>query len=319
MQAMHFFFGGGALLSPLVTSFALEFADGDVRLALYVQAAVCIPAAGFFGLTSSPRAPPTEEHDDQHDPTAGSAPSARQRKQTIVAIFVSTFLALAVGAEVGFGGWLSTYCIRRYQTSETLGAIVTSAYWGSFTFGRLMGIPLSSRFTPRAMLLGDLVLGVFGSLLMVASWSLWMLWAGSCCLGLAIATMFPSCVSLPPSLGLPVSGSLTSMFVIGSSLGEMIVPFGIGAAIDAFGPSALNWCMLSVLLIGCVLLGSLSVMFGRSPGKTMTIKGPSGEEAKGLTDPSAFDEPDFDPVVVNRSRPSDTGIAMVDIGDGDIA
>jgi MFS transporter, FHS family, Na+ dependent glucose transporter 1 len=369
MSTMHFFFGVGAFISPLVTAFVLELAEGDIKPAMFIQSVVCIPVAVFFYCTKSPAPPPpsppsnnnktivehggdatsydqlcTQNNDNKdccsefssddvegslcvmdkeasfgpsssnvavdelasstHDhiplmnvnrgggggekePAAdttlvnadsdksinhsnceekngggGGGGSYARNLDVIVAVFVSVFLALSVGSEVSYGGWISTYTMTALGSSETTGAYVTSVYWGSFTFGRLISIPISSRISPQLYLLIDLVLGLIGtSFILIAESNMVHICIGSTFIGLSIASMFPSCVSLPPSLGLSVSGKLTSYFVVGSSIGELLIPFIEGAAIENFGSRALIVCCLIVMLLMCSLLGALFAIF----------------------------------------------------------
>ena len=275
MATMHFFFGVGAFVSPLFTALALEMFDGDVRPALYIQALFCLPAAIGFLSTPSPSTP-TDEETNTNNGIEALATSNSDNIQLVadkaktgpavqisVAVFVSLFLLCAVGCEVGYGGWLSTYAISRYNKSETTGAIITSFYWGSLTFGRGVSIPLSQRVSPQVYLLLDLAIGLLASIILVSVPSEWGLWLGASLMGVSIATMFPSCVSLPPSMGLPVTGSLTSLFVVGSSVGELLIPFLLGQSMIEFGPMGINWCMLFLVITMACLLLTLTLFMRR--------------------------------------------------------
>lgn len=274
MQLMHFCFGVGSFLSPVVTSLVLDLAGEDIRPALYFQAIMCIPPSMLFLCTRSPIEPTVErERGEFEDDAAGkaaeeAADAALRRRLVLVALFVSAFLCLAVGSEVSYGGWLSTYAIRRFDATESSAALLTSVYWGSFTVGRLIGVAASARVSPRRMLLIDLGIGVGSALVLVVTDDMAATWVGAAGLGLAISTMFPSSVSLPPSLGLPVSGKLTSWFVVGSSVGEMVVPLGMGAAIDEFGPASMNVTMLGIMLAAVALLSTLTLATGKRHEET---------------------------------------------------
>jgi len=217
MSTMHFFFGCGAFISPLVTAAVLELANGNIQIALFIQSALCIPIAILFYITKSPNHPTSynitkeqvindigqektdqkitivqdiepliesivsssdgqtneETNEDGLKTTAIQTKDKREEVESelslLIAIFVSVFLALAVGTEVSFGGWISTYTMNTLSTSESVGAYITSVFWGAFTFGRLVSIPISTRLSPPLYLFLDLVIGIVGTLVLLLS------------------------------------------------------------------------------------------------------------------------------------------------------
>jgi fucose permease len=51
---------------------------------------------------------------------------------------ISTLLFIYVGAEVTYGGWIYTYAVKVYDISPPESAIISSAFWGAITIGRLI-------------------------------------------------------------------------------------------------------------------------------------------------------------------------------------
>lgn len=142
-----------------------------------------------------------------------------------VVFCVSTFLLMGAGTEVGLAGWISNYAVEKYGATEQTGALLTSAFWMGMTAGRFVAVPLALRFSPRAMLTGDILLGLVGLGILYWTPNIAGDWAGTIICGVAIASMFPSAMSLPVSLNMRVSGTATAWFVSGASSGEMVVPF----------------------------------------------------------------------------------------------
>ncbi len=70
---------------------------------------------------------------------------------------LALFLGLYVGAELGLAGWILSYATTLKLADAAEGAYLTAAFWGAFTFGRLLGIPLATRLQPQYILLGDLI------------------------------------------------------------------------------------------------------------------------------------------------------------------
>ena len=62
---------------------------------------------------------------------------------------------LYVGGEAGYGAWIYTYAFTLNFGTEVTAAYLTSAFWGSFTLGRLFGIWVSTRLRPMPILLLD--------------------------------------------------------------------------------------------------------------------------------------------------------------------
>jgi FHS family Na+ dependent glucose MFS transporter 1 len=158
-------------------------------------------------------------------------------------------LLLYVGAEAGFGGWIYTYALALDLGTPTTSAYLTSAFWGAFTLGRLLSIPVAARFRPRSILLGDLV-GCLASVGLLLLWpnSLAATWLGTVGLGLSMASIFPTAISLAER-HMTITGQRTGWFLIGASIGAMSLPWLIGQLFEAIGPQ-----MVMVAIMGDLAL-----------------------------------------------------------------
>ena len=154
MNALHFFFGLGAFITPLVVAWALA-ATGGIRWAYWLLGLYAIPVAlALFRLRS-----PVAEHAEQQ-----AAPEPINLR--LVGL-VALFMFLYVGAEVGVGGWLYTYAVELGLATETSAALLTSVFWAALTIGRLASIPIAARLRPRTILVADLA-GVVASVALMA-------------------------------------------------------------------------------------------------------------------------------------------------------
>jgi FHS family Na+ dependent glucose MFS transporter 1 len=189
---------------------------------------------------------------------------------------IALFFFLYVGAESGFGGWIATYAKAMGFGDAAAAAYLTSAFWGALTVGRLLSIPLAARFTPRQILLGDLV----GCLISVGVVLLWpasplAMWAGTVGAGLAMASIFPTTLSLAER-HMTITGTITSFFFVGGSTGGMILPWIIGQLFEPVGPEV----TISVILVSVVLaLGMYSVIRVH----TRRVEGQGGEQIVAAT------------------------------------
>ena len=150
--------------------------------------------------------------------------------------------------------------------SKTTAAYLTSAFWGSFTLGRLLAIPIGTRVKPVTMLLGTLVV-CLGSISMGLMWSgsSTVLWVSTIGVGLSMATIFPTTISLAQRQ-IPITGQITGWFFIGASAGGMFLPWMIGQLFERIGPQVMMSAILLDLSIAMVVLTLILLCTG-IPGR----------------------------------------------------
>jgi fucose permease len=240
MNALHFFFGVGALLSPIVIAQTVLI-SGDINLAYWLLAIYCVPVSIWVLRLPSPRGF-SEAHIETH-----------KVSNPLVVGIISAFMVLYVGAEISFGGWLFTYATTLELANATTAAYLTSLFWGTFTAGRLLGIPIATRLTPQSMIGWDLV-GCVLSMVAILLFpnSLTMLALGSAGLGLSMASIFPS-ILVYAERRLKLTGTMTSFFFLGSSTGAMTLPFLIGQLFEKYSPIVTMWAILFSLLGACAV------------------------------------------------------------------
>ena len=129
---------------------------------------------------------------------------------------ISTFIFLYVGAESGYGGWISTYALATGWDNEAEAALLTSAFWGALTAGRLLAIPMAVRFRPRTILIADLA-GCLASISIMILWpnSYTLLWVGSIGLGFSMASVFPTAITLAERR-MTITGGISRWFFAGA-------------------------------------------------------------------------------------------------------
>ena len=244
MNGLHFFFGVGAFLSPIIIA-QLVLASGDINWAYWALAILIVPVAIALFTVSSPK------------PPSASGQDSTLRVNHRLVFLTTVFFFLYVGAEVGYGGWVFTYATSLGLANQATAAYLTSAFWGLFTLGRLLAIPISARFRPRTILLVDLVV----SLLSLAAILLWsesaiVLWVGTCGVGLAMASIFPVTVSLVERR-VTITGRVMSWFFVGASLGGMTLPWLIGQLFESVGPQIMVFSALVAMGLAVLVFGAL--------------------------------------------------------------
>lgn len=261
MNGLHFAYGLGAFIAPLLLA-QIVIITHEIYWVFWIIAILCAPMAVWLWFLPGP-SPQAE----------GASESSGQVPFMPVLLMVLAFV-LYVGAELGFSNWIYTYAITLNLANAITAAYLTSAYWAAFTLGRLLGIWVSTRLRSRTILFLDyagclLSLG----LIAIARESSAVLWMGSICLGLATASVFPTLLILAGER-LKVTGTITGLFLLGSGVGSMLLPWVIGNAFASTGPGA----MINILFLD-MALGLLAVI-AFTYGSRVVRKGASTAESE---------------------------------------
>jgi len=235
MNALHFCWGIGNVIAPaiMVQVFLL---GGDLRWAFIALSVLILPPILWIMFQPAPVNPrPVTVEDSQ------------PINWLPVGLFTA-FLLLYVGLEINFGSWIFTYAVERGFADETAG-LLNSAYWGAFTVGRLLSIPLASKLRPSQLIQSELVLAAIS----LAVMTLWQdapiaLWIGTIGLGFSLSAIFPTTISLAERR-IGISGKITGIFMAGAGLGGLILPLAIGYGIESVGPQAFIYIMLTILAL----------------------------------------------------------------------
>ena len=241
MNGLHFFFGIGAFVAPLILAQVLA-ATGDIHWIYWVCSLICIPLAVWLWLLSEP----------ERLRTVGEAKTPFPAFPVI--LFVAMFI-IYVGLEMGFGSWIYTYTLTVGLGTLKTAAYLNSAFWGAFTLGRLLGVWVSGRLRSRIILFLDLT-GCLASVIIVLLWreSALALWIATIGLGLFMASVFPTLMMLAGE-SMRVSGAITGWFLVGSGAGNMFLPWLIGQAFVFTGPQAMPVIVLVDIVIFLAVLG----------------------------------------------------------------
>lgn len=251
MNALHFFYGLGSFLSPLILAGAIQY-TGGIKVGYVMYGIVFIPLVLLVLQGDSPQ-PPQEKDSDQVSFSLG------KNRRTL--ILISVFFFLYVGVEVGFGGWIAAYGLKSDLTTAVTGAVLTSAYWGAFTAARLASVPLAARWKPSTLLILDFSGGLI-SLAVILVWpsSRVALWGGALGLGWSLASVFPTMLTFA-NRHLSLKGRETSWFFVSAGLGAMVTPWVLSRFVEGGSPVRLMQVLFIDLLFTCVLFGIL--IFGK--------------------------------------------------------
>lgn len=263
MNGLHFFFGLGAFLAPLLVAQVAEVAGGYRWV--YWGLAVLAALVGLNALTlpGQPRPVPPM-------PAELGRPTVTRQDYTI-AFMAALFLFFYVGAELAFGGWIYTYATTLKLMSVTEGAYLNSAFWLAFTLGRLMSIPMATRLPPQSILwIALLSCLVIMTGLILKPDTRWILWAVTIGLGFCLAPIWPTGFTLAGQ-SLRLTARLSGLILLGDSLGAMVLPWLVGQVIAQTGPHALTQLVLGSLLGNVIAFVGLSRLRPPVPKPSATV------------------------------------------------
>jgi FHS family Na+ dependent glucose MFS transporter 1 len=259
LNGLHFFFGVGSLIAPLLFAQVL-LRTGDIHWMYWAFAIFAAPIATWLWFLPEPKHAVTDESKSASFPVAP-------------VILMAVLFFLYVGIELGFGNWIYTYSFTLNLETEITAARLTSIFWGSFTAGRLLGVWVSTRLRSKTILFTDIA-GCAVSIAVIMLWrdSSLALRIGTVGLGLSMASIFPTFLMLAGER-MQVTGAMTGWFLVGSGAGSMLLPWLIGQIFVRTGPEA----MTTVLLVGLAGILLFLLLFLNEKTKKLPAIAPSAD------------------------------------------
>lgn len=258
MNALHFFYGVGGFISPLIIARTLAIKNTPAA-PYFVLALLILPAAALLLRLPSP------QNQQVSDERAGMG-----RINYKLVVLIALLLCLYIGAEVSYGSWIYSYVLKMNLGDENMAAYLTSVFWGSLTAGRLIGVPVAARFRPRTILLADLI-GCFISIGIAIAWpaSLTTITIATIAIGLSMASIYPTALTFAERR-MQITGQVTGFLIVGGSSGGMIVPMIIGQMFESVGPRVMMFTILLDLIFAAIVylfmvLGSSSSYRTKAP------------------------------------------------------
>ena len=242
MTGLHFVWGLGALLSPLIIV-QLHRLTGELFAAFAVIAA--LPALCIVMFLRLPS--PTPLHARQ----VTRSPLALRPLSVLIAL-----MFLAGVMELGLSSFIFTYVFEGGLGDAQQAGWVNSSYFAALTVTRLILAFLLLRFSNQSMLGWALFL-VIGSCTMVLILPkvLGLVWIGVVICGIGQAAMFPLTLSMAPQY-LPAEGRVTSYMFGGASIGFIGMPWIIGRLFESSfpGPEVIWYAVLGAAMLFAVIL-----------------------------------------------------------------
>jgi len=159
-----------------------------------------------------------------------------------VAIFV-LMIVLQVGVETAVGGWVTTYFAQLGQ-GAFLGALATSGFFLTFTFGRIFLAAIPERWGyARTVQIGS-VLALGGLLLTFSPAAL----AGFALAGIALSVIFPTLLAWVARRHPEMRAQMASVSIAAAGAGGVVIPYAVGVGVGGFGALALPVSLIVLIL-----------------------------------------------------------------------
>lgn len=259
MNALHFSFGLGAFLSPLLID-RIVVIGGGIRWAYWLLALLMALVA--FWMTRLPS--PARQNQEA---TGGEMSAAGAVGYGWLTLMLAGLMFLHVGGELAFGGWIFSYALALDIGPETTARLLNSVFWGALTLGRLIAIPVAAWLLPRTMLLIDLIGAAIsmGVVLLFPGWGP-ALWIGTFGFGLSLASFIASLMNFAERR-MPITGRVTSYFLVGANAGSMTIPWLIGQFFESVGPHTMMGIISIDIVVSLALFGVMLAYASRFPAR----------------------------------------------------
>jgi fucose permease len=254
MNLMHAGFSVGAIIGPAAVGYLLGTGSGGI-LVFRVAAGLLGLVALLFGLT---RFPPIARESHRE---GGRAKLLAQP----LLLFITLFLLLYVGSEIGVSTWVSEYFVRELSTSASTGAFAVSLFWLGIFSGRL-AISLFYRGSRQELVtLALCILSVIslGVMLLVRSQA--AVTVGVFLAGLGSSGIYPLLMAI---VGKHFRSSVAvGTAATGGAMGSFLFPFLMAVLAQSVGLKGGFWFYLLLDLVMVALSVALVRRLSRLPAQ----------------------------------------------------
>jgi len=261
LNLLHFFFGLGSFFGPALVSLSIVV-TGSGMLVHWVAAGIFLILAAVMVLfRSAPRQTPAPLKT-----AAGEIQAGKQVFRSPVLWLLSGLILLYVGVEVGLGSWTTRFLAISTQMAEQNGALVTSAYWGALTIGRLAVAAVSRRISHTRLLTIMLSLslvgsfGIFFSLGTVLPTILFIILTG-----FSFGTIYPTSVAVTMLEFPEDQGKSVGLLAAIGSMGGLVLPWAAGIMLETVSPMLFALFICACIVVLFILLLTLSRTLKKSP------------------------------------------------------
>jgi len=253
LNLLHFFFGLGAFFGPALVGLAIA-ASGSGMIIHWIAAAIFLLLALI--ILSIPAVKPAA-------PAVANerAAEVKGEKRVYLSPFmwvIGVLILIYVGAEYGLGSWSTRYMGLTTGMADQNSALVTSAYWGALTIGRLAGAAASRRLSHTRLLgisfIGSLI-GTLGLILSRGSVPPTIVFI--VVTGFSFGTIYPTSVAVTVAQFPKDQGKAVGLLAAMGSIGGLTLPWLAGILLETVSPLVYGLFLCFSVVILFILLFAL--------------------------------------------------------------
>jgi len=224
MQWLHASFGVGITIGPIIMANAIKYSD-SWRMGYIIVGIAQIILASIFAMTLFLWQDPKDKKTTVENKKQQKDIKLFQTIKYLPALLSILLFFIYTGIEMSIGHWTYTLLTESRGVSTALAGFWVSAYWGSFTVGRILAGFLAYKFLSRKIAKYAAVLGLFGSVLITVNLSQPLSLLGIAITGLAIAPIFPALISSTSyRVGEKHTTNTIGMQISAAGLGGALIP-----------------------------------------------------------------------------------------------
>jgi fucose permease len=264
LNLLHFFFGLGAFFGPAVVSLAIN-ATGSGLIVHWIAAGIFFLLMLVVLSLKSQKVINTSESAQQSSKSEASVKVYLSPLLWVLSVLILVY----VGVEYGLGSWITNYMDASTGMLLQKGALVTSAYWGSLTLGRLAGAVASRKLGKFQLLviatLGSMigVIGLIASLGTTIPTIISIVW-----IGFSYGTVYPTTVAVMVETFPKNQGKTVGLLAAMASVGGLTLPWVAGVLLETGSPQAYALFMAGLISLMLIIL----LVFARLRKKAITVE-----------------------------------------------
>ncbi len=244
LNYLHFFYGIGALLGPIVASsiLAIHWSWNNTYILWSAFSLLILLGLGLFFRERTKTIDANQKEGEQPSNDHRLSVTLKRRVVWLAAIF----LLIYVGTEVSMGNWSYSFLTEQRQSLPLLAGWMVSGYWLGLSLGRLVMGHIGARIGNQRLIQLCLVGVVIGLLLLwLAPWQIASA-LGLCLTGFSLGPIFPTTIALMPTL-VPQRMVPTAIGFLASlgSMGGALFPWLAGNLAQYLG----LWSLLPYVII----------------------------------------------------------------------
>lgn len=249
MNWLHACWGIGLTIAPAFTTFVVLNLNQGWQLS-YIIMGVVVLATGGIVLLTLPQWRINKAKNGETDTEEVGATIGETVRQPIVILSVMIFFVFG-GAELGTGQLVNTLFVESRGIPQETSSAWVSAYWGSFTVGRILMGLLAMRISDKWLLYFSMITTVIGAALLMINLDDILSFIGLLLIGFGLAAIFPILTSQTPKrVGIRHAANTIGFQVGFAGLGGATLSGIAGVFAESYGVETISgFIFLNALLL----------------------------------------------------------------------